>query len=378
MNEIGLVELRHELHRYAEIAHNERKTAAVIQHALEQMQPDALHTHLGGYGLAAEFRGASPGPSLLLRAELDALPITEQNDLPYRSQTAGQAHQCGHDGHMAILIGLAQQLRAARPARGRVVLLFQPAEETGEGARRVLDDPAFAAIRPDWTFALHNLPGHPLGHVIVRTGTFACGSRGLTMQYRGATSHAAEPEAGRSPVRAMAQLMEAITTLPEMRTDPEALALATVIHARLGEVAFGTTPGEGVVMVTLRGATESVIDRLEVACREQAQQLAQEHRLELHIEQREPFPVTVNAREAAAAVRHAGKAAGLMIVDLPHPFRWSEDFGHFTSLCKGALFGLGAGVESPALHHPTYDFPDALIVPGIKVLDELVRFIGTQ
>lgn len=375
MPEIALRTLRGELHRCAEAAHAERETAVRIRATLSQTNPDALHGSLGGHGLVAEYRGRAPGPTLLLRCELDAVPIPEGQGAPHASQTPGYSHKCGHDGHMTIMVGLARRLSAARPLSGRVLLLFQPAEETGEGARRILEDPAFAELRPDWAFALHNLPGYRLGHVLLRSGTFACGSRGLAIYLTGATSHAAEPEAGRSPARAIARLIEGVGRLSGVRRDPAESALATVIHARLGEEAFGTSPGEGVVMVTLRGATEAVIDRLEEACRRLASDEARAHQLELHIEKREPFPVTINDPEAVTAVRAAARRAELTTTDLPHPFKWSEDFGHFTNLCRGALFGLGAGRDHPALHHPSYDFPDELLEPGITLLDELIAQI---
>ncbi|MBU1700439.1 MAG: amidohydrolase [Candidatus Eisenbacteria bacterium] len=372
MSDNDLIKLRQELHRRAETAHEEHRTASFITETLLRTKPAILHGKVGGRGIAAEYHSASRGPTVLLRCELDALPIPEQASIPYSSQNPGVSHKCGHDGHMAAMVGLANRLGAASPACGRVILLFQPAEETGEGAHLVLDDPVLKKLQPDWVFAFHNLPGYDLGKVIIRPGTFAYGSRGLAITLTGATAHAAEPEAGRSPALAMAQIIEGLSALSGAQTGPGEPALATVIHARLGVEAFGTTPGEGVVMVTLRGALEEDIDRLERTCRDLALRIAKAEGLDIDIEKREPFPATVNDSEAVQIVRNAALAAGLEVIELPHPFRWSEDFGHFTKLHRGALFGLGAGPDHPSLHHPDYDFPDKILGPAVAVLGGIV------
>ncbi len=209
MSASDLAGLRRRLHVLAERSGSEAATAAFVADRLAPARPTALLTGLGGHGVAAVFAapGGAAGPTVVLRAELDALPIAESIELPHASRTPGCAHKCGHDGHMAVLLGVARDLAARPPARGRVVLLFQPAEETGEGAARVAADPRFRALAPDWLFALHNLPGYPEGRVLVRSGAFCAGSAGLTVTLAGATSHAAYPEQGRSPDKAMAELV---------------------------------------------------------------------------------------------------------------------------------------------------------------------------
>ena len=173
-----LISFRRDLHRAPELSGAEVATAAAVQRFLAG-GPDHVIAGLGGTGLAAVYDGAAPGPTVLLRAELDALPITEQSTAAHRSAVPGTAHLCGHDGHMAILCGMGRLLQRARPPRGRVVLLFQPAEETGAGAAAVLDDPRFADLAPDAALALHNLPGLPLGHAALISGPACCASRGL-------------------------------------------------------------------------------------------------------------------------------------------------------------------------------------------------------
>ena len=158
-----LVMLRRELHQAPEVSGEEALTAARIMEFVERLNPDRLVSGLGGHGVAAVFDSGQPGPSVLFRCELDGLPIKEISAVDWRSRTDGKGHLCGHDGHMAIVCGLGMALAARRPARGRVIVLFQPAEETGAGAAAVIADPDFSSLRPDFAFALHNLPGLPLG-----------------------------------------------------------------------------------------------------------------------------------------------------------------------------------------------------------------------
>jgi metal-dependent amidase/aminoacylase/carboxypeptidase family protein len=252
------------------------------------------------------------------------------------------------------------------------VLLFQPAEETGEGAARVLADPAFARLAPDWAFAIHNLPGFPAGRVLVREGCFAAGSAGLVVRLRGRTSHAAHPELGRSPAAATARLALDLEGLsrPEDPTGP--VALCTVIHVRVGGPAFGTTPGDAEVMATVRSDDAGTLSALRTRCEELARAHASSSALELQLEWREVFPPTVNHTDAVARVTAAARTVGLDVDIVSRPFRWSEDFGHVTGRCRGALVGLGAGKDHPPLHAPDYDFPDALLDSGVALCHALL------
>ncbi|MEM8713498.1 MAG: M20/M25/M40 family metallo-hydrolase [Planctomycetota bacterium] len=360
-----------------------------IARALGLLRPDRLWTGLGsgtaeggpgGHGVAAAFGSSdSPGPTVLVRAELDALPIQEATGVLHASQTPGVAHLCGHDGHMTILIGLARRLAESRPKDGRVIVLFQPAEETGRGALRVLADPRFPELQPDYAFALHNLPGAPRGEVLVRHGTFNCASRGLRVELQGRTSHAAHPEDGHSPARAMCELSLRLADLhrdPSLSEaelgSPPGLTLSTLIHARLGEVAFGTAPGEAVVMATLRAEHDAQMQRLSALALSEAQRIADAHHLGIETSWHDEFRACVNSPEATELVEAA--AEGLPLRHLKDPFRWSEDFGCFADCgAEVAMFGLGAGESHPQLHAPDYDFPDELIERGVRLFERICR-----
>jgi amidohydrolase len=239
MNET-LTELRRRLHRNAELSGNERETARILRDELSRHGPATVVEPLGGHGLAAVYEGARSGPTLLLRCDMDALPIDEGTGLEHHSRQEGVAHKCGHDGHMTMVVGVARRVARARPAAGRLVLLFQPAEEVGRGAEAVIGDERFAEIRPDLAVALHNLPGFERGAVVLKEGPFACASRGLRVTFRGASSHAAEPHQGRSPALAVSQTIQAWSAGPQIATGLLEPAQATIVHARVGEEAFGT------------------------------------------------------------------------------------------------------------------------------------------
>jgi len=363
----AMVELRRSLHRIAELSGQEERTAALIRETLEGIGADEIVTGLGGHGVAAVYESGSIGPRVLIRCDLDALPIDEDSDSEDASRTPGISHTCGHDGHMAIVTGVAHALAAKRPDTGSVVLLYQPAEETGTGARSVLDDPRFAKLVPDMAFALHNVPGYPLGEVVARVGVFASTARSLRVELVGSTSHAAAPEQGASPTAALAEILSVWPGMPQATTSIDEPALVTVVHAKLGEEALGTTPGRATAIATLRARNSDVMARLSRGCSEIAVGIAAAHGLTADCEWTDEFPCVVNEAGAVAAVEQAAEAAGTGFRSLEAPFSWTKDFGHFTEVCPSAMFGLGAGVDAAPLHHPAYRFPDELIGTGARI-----------
>ncbi|MDX1617378.1 MAG: amidohydrolase [Balneolaceae bacterium] len=374
-----LIEFRRELHRTAEVSGAEEETARRVRAFLEDQQPDGLMQHIGGNGLAATWTGDREGPSVMIRAELDALPIPETNAFEYRSKTEGVSHKCGHDGHMAILGGVAYGLNRTGPKKGSVCLLFQPAEETGEGARRVLADEKFKRMAPDYIFALHNLPGYPENQVVTREGIFSSASRGLEIYLKGSTSHAAHPERGISPAPALAQLIQSLAAFPQHHTSIEESAKVTVIHAALGAIAFGTSPGQAECRATLRSHDRKVMQRLCEKAEHLATETARAHRLEVDLNWVEIFEPTVNDAQCNTFVRRAAETNGFDTTARETPFAWSEDFGRFTSKFKGAMFGLGAGADCPQLHAGDYDFPDRLIPAGTAMFMEIIdQILGLE
>lgn len=363
--------LRRTLHRIPELANHESETAQLIARYVGEFRPDEIITQLGGAGVAAIYGGQRPGPTLLFRAELDALPIHETNDFDHHSRHGHVAHKCGHDGHMAMVAGLAPLLHASRPARGRVVLLFQPAEETGEGAAAILRDARFPAIAPDYAFALHNLPGWPLHRIVIRDGTFTMGSVGLSATLEGSTSHASQPERGRSPMRAIGLLLQELPALA-VASDLTDFTLVTLTHLRAGEPSFGISPGRAELLATLRAAKDEDLQLIRGRAVDLVRRAAGESKLAWKVSWSDEFAATVNHPEAVNAIRSAAGHLGAATSNLPEPIRWSEDFGLFTQVSCGAMLGLGSGTDHAALHSPEYDFPDELIPTGIGLFRRII------
>lgn len=371
-----LTRLRHDLHRHPEVSGQEAQTARQVQAALTDLGADQIVTGLGGHGVAAVFSGAAPGPTVMIRSELDALPIEQNAGSAHRSLIAGVAHLCGHDGHTAIVLGVARALSRRRPATGRVVLMFQPAEEDGSGAAAVLADPRFAALRPDWAFALHNMPGLPLGVAQVSAGPMNCASCGMRLHLTGRTAHAATPDTGLSPDAAMFALIPALAALGPGGPLTPGFRLVTLTHARLGAPTFGIAPGEAEVWMTLRSLTDADMIALKTQAQDRAMQIAQAHGLGLTISWHDDFAACHNAPDSVAVIEAGLRAAAIPFGPTDGPMRPSEDFGRFASHgTQSAMFLLGSGEGCAALHDPAYDFPDALIGPGVSAFVSIIDHI---
>jgi amidohydrolase len=370
---IDLIALRHDLHRHPEVSGHEAQTAQRIVEAFDPLSPDQIMTDLGGHGVAAVFDGLEAGPTVLFRCELDALPIFETGTPAHRSLIEGVGHLCGHDGHMAILMGLARLLSRQRPKRGRVVLLFQPAEETGAGAKAVLEDEQYDPIQPQYAFALHNTPGLPIGHVALNSGPVTCASRGLEAQFIGRSAHASQPETGISPMAALAQVMPELTKLSHGSTEDPDFALVTVTHAQMGEPAFGIAPGDARLFATLRTLTDDLMSNLCDQALTMLNTACDAHGLTFTHAYHDIFLHSENDAKATAIA-----TAALDALKIPHdatglPWRPSEDFGRFGHSARAAMLFLGAGHGHAALHNPDYDFPDDLIPIGTSIFHRIAR-----
>ncbi len=368
-----LIDFRRQLHQFPELSGNENITSKAIADFIAPTKPTEVIDGLGGNGIAFLYNTNSPGPTVLLRADMDALPIQESNSFKHKSTVPGVAHLCGHDGHSAILAGVAHSLNQVSLSKGKLVLLFQPAEETGQGAAAVIADPKFGRIMPDYAFALHNLPGYKKGDIFLRNSTFASASTGLIANIKGLSSHAAHPEDGNSPDRALAQMILGLNYIVNEKEAFNDFALLTIIHAKLGEIAFGTTPGNATLMATLRTYLDSDMGKLKKMVESHISAVCKEHKLKHSVTYVEEFPATINNEDCVNLIKTAATELGLNYQFLENPFRWSEDFGHFTQISKAALFGVGSGVNHPKLHNEDYDFPDDIIEPSIATFMRIIE-----
>ena len=368
-----LTSFRRELHRKPELSGEEAETAKTISGALTELAPDHLLSGLGGHGVAAVYDSGRDGPTVLFRAELDALPIEEASGAEWSSEISGKAHLCGHDGHMTMLLALARLLSRKRPQAGRCVLMFQPAEEDGSGARAVVADPKFGTIRPDWAFAIHNEPGLPFGYVGIRPGLINCASRGLAISLKGRTSHAAEPELASSPVAALPEMLSALDDLGGESELDDTFRLSTITHINVGEATFGITPGDAGIFVTLRASRDEAVTELQHTAETLISRLSDEHGLTCDFEVHDDFAASMNDPEAVIVACRAMQDLGIPFGEKGVPMRASEDFGAFGWGAKAAMLCLGPGEQHVALHQPEYDFPDDLIPVGARIFERILR-----
>ncbi|MEX0904602.1 MAG: amidohydrolase [Balneolaceae bacterium] len=370
----SLIEFRKKLHRFPETSGEESETAATIAKELKTCGADELHTKVGGTGVMALFKPKNhqSGKAILFRAELDGLSIHEQSNLPHQSEKPGKMHACGHDGHMTILTGLARYLAENRPENFSIYLLFQPAEETGEGAERILSDEKFQNLNIDHAFALHNLPGYKLNTVVVKKGTFASASVGLDITFEGKFSHAAYPEQGINPADTVGYFLTQLKEKRDGFTKRSEMNKMTATFVKMGEPAFGISPGTARAGVTVRASTD---EEMEVGVKEvlKAVELARQFfGGSIHYKKVEPFTAVINSSEGVEIVKKAADCSEIDFEEPDVPFSWSEDFGEFRKKCPITLFGLGAGEKSLPLHSEKYDFNDELIPAGIAMFQEII------
>lgn len=371
------IAFRRFLHQYPELSHQERQSAAFIAQQLHQFGLSP-RTDLGGYGIVVEFDSEMPGETSLLRADFDALPILEQASHAHISCHEGIMHACGHDGHTASLMVVAKHLKEYPPLSGRVLLLFQPAEETGAGAAAMLQEPWLANQHIDNVYAYHNLPGYPLNTIVIKPGTFACASTGVVIELTGKTSHAAKPEDGIAPTLAMTELIKLLQNLPEQF--PDEFTLTTVVHASLGETvngeaAFGTAPGYAKVLATLRSENTHTLLAMKALVEQQIRVLCEKKGLRYEVSWQEWFNAAVNSQQHCQQVIEQARSLGLPVELLKEPMRWSEDMAEFLAQWPGVLFCIGSGKEHPQLHNPDYDFPDTLIDTASNLFRALIEDI---
>ena len=368
-----LTTFRRELHRFPEVSGEEVETARTISQALRSLSPTRILKGLGGHGVAAIFDSGTEGPTVLFRAELDALPIEERNDIEWASTVAGKSHVCGHDGHMTMLLALGRMIARKPVARGRVVLMFQPAEEDGSGAKAVVADPAYKEIQADWAFAIHIEPGRPFGYVSTCAGLINCASLGLKIKLDGKTAHAADPEDGVSPAQAVAQLIPALDALGQGGALDNDFRLVTITHVNIGEPTFGIAPGSAEIFATLRTTGDAGMKSLENTARSLALSAAEQFDLRVDFEVCDNFAASINDPDAYSVAVAAMEGIGVPYGDAGVPMRASEDFGVFGWGAKAAMLCLGPGEDYAALHNPDYDFCDDLIPVGSAIFERIAR-----
>ncbi len=375
LNEIK--ELRKNLHTIAELSGQEEKTAELITKELKKCEPHQLQTNIGSHGIIATYIADQNGPHLVFRSELDALPIQEVNSFDHKSKTDGVSHKCGHDGHMSILLGLAKHLYSNPIAKGKVSLLFQPAEENGEGAEDMISSGKMKDHEPiDHFYSLHNIPGNPKHQIHCREGIFTPHVISLELILDGKESHAAEPENGINPASAIAKIIQALSDLQNLDKASVEFKLITPVFIDMGQVWYGISAGQAKLGFTIRTWETAVMRQLQKDCLFEIEKICHSHNLQLASRYFEEFNSVINHETAAGTINSAAAKISADFVQMKHPMNWGEDYGLFTQKYSGAMFGLGAGTNVPSLHNPDYDFPDEIAQTGIRMFIEIIRKHG--
>lgn len=364
--------LRKELHENPELSSFEFETGIRIRKFIEKYNSTTIIRNLGGTGFAAIYEYPQKGKSITIRCELDALPIQEVNQFDYKSKKKGVSHKCGHDGHMAIVSGLIFWIKNQSFKSGRINLLFQPAEETGKGAYSVIKDEKFKSLNTDYMFALHNIPKEPLNSIIITEKAFSAEVQSFVIKVKGKESHASEPENGINPALGLSEIIKEISKLNVTHPKNENFTIITAVHINMGQKSYGISPANGELHYTLRTWNSEKMLVSKTTIETVLKEICQTYNLKYEIEWLEYFPASINDIESSMHISKAAKENNYKTITRPYPFKFGEDFGWFSREYKTAMFGIGAGKDSPALHNADYDFPDEIIETGIHMFQSII------
>ncbi|MBX7169782.1 MAG: amidohydrolase [Pyrinomonadaceae bacterium] len=365
--------IRQKLHQNPELSGNEVETSRFVAEKLKEFGITEIHTDFAQQSVLVVIRGKQPGKTILFRSELDALPITETNTFEHRSVQDGISHKCGHDGHIATLIALAQHFAENQPEKGIILFLFQSAEEVGTGAKAILDSNILEKFNVDFTFAYHNLPGYPLGQILCKSGTFTPSVESFNATLIGKTCHASEPHKGVNPANAIAEFVQFMERFGQPNKQTQDYCIVTPIHISLGEKNYGIAAGRAEIGYTVRTWTAQNLTELKNKVAQKIEEICSKQGLEWYLEWFESFHSNHNDANAVEIIESACKKLGYSYQNLEQPLDFGEDFGLFTEHFSGAMFGLGSGEDCPALHTVDYDFPNQLLPIASNILKEIAR-----
>lgn len=371
-----LIEWRRDFHRHPEIAFEETRTAAIVAQRLRELGLE-VQTGVGKTGVVGILEGIDDGPTVLVRADMDALPIQEANDVPYRSQTPNTMHACGHDAHTTIALGVAHILAQHRNhLNGQVKFVFQPAEEIGEGAQAMLDDGVLTHPTPDVALGLHVWNTLPVGHVAVTDGPFMAGVDSFNLRITGSGGHAAEPQQTHDPVVAAAHIITAAQTIVSRNVRP--LEAAVVSFTRMiGGDAFNVIPDRVELWGTLRNFSPTMRDQLIERLGQIAQGVAQGFQCAVDLEIARTLPPLVNDTNIGKRLRQGFQTTypTLTVVEDLQTMG-AEDMGLFLRAVPGVYFFVGSansqrGLDFPH-HHPRFDIDEEALIIGTSLLTSAV------
>jgi len=370
-----IAEWRHDLHAHPELLYDVTRTAGTVAEKLREFGCDEVVTGIGRAGVVGVIRGrkGKAGKAIGLRADMDALPIEEATNLPYKSTVPGKMHACGHDGHTAMLLGAARYLAETRNFDGTAVLIFQPAEEGGAGGRAMVQDGLMDRFKIGEVYGMHNFPGLPVGQFALRPGPIMAAADHLSIEIEGKGGHAARPHLAVDPVLVGAQIINQLQSIVSRNVDPLVSAVVSITVFRAGHT-DNVIPQTAKLGGTARSLKAEVRDLLEKRLHEVVEGTAAAHGAKARLTYRRGYPVLVNHEvQTDFAAKVAGEIAGGDKVDVAMaPVMGAEDFSFMLNARPGAFIFVGNG-DSAGLHHPAYNFNDEVIPFGTSYWVKLVE-----
>lgn len=361
------IKARHKLHQIAELSNQEKKTKKFLMDFLSENTRFEIHDE--GEWFYAVYKSGSKS-KIALRSEIDAVPVTENNEISYKSLTEGVSHACGHDGHCAAMLSTALHVEK-EGAPCDVYFLFQHAEETGEGAVKCLK--LFQDNDVNEIYGCHNAPGIPFGKIVMNEkGLMHWASTGVILNFEGAPSHASMPELGINPAFCIAEIIRELSCI-EKASSHKGPVLSTIINIDVGEDAFGVQASTGKLCLTVRGKFESDIECFKEILKSAVKEKADLYGLRYDIRYQDTFPITLNAMQCMEIVEKACESIDCDFEYTEEMDRGSEDFGWYTKRIPGAIFHIGAGIDHAELHTSEFDFPDELIKNITEIFIQIIR-----
>ncbi|WP_411196425.1 M20 aminoacylase family protein [Rhizobium sp.] len=365
---------RRDLHSHPEFGFEEKRTAAFVAQKLREFGLDEVVEGVGGTGVVGTLRRGGGNRSIALRADMDALRITEQGEKSYRSQSAGVMHACGHDGHTAMLLGAARMLSEDGDFDGTVRFIFQPAEEWGKGALAMLADGLMTRFPFDEIYGLHNMPGLPVGVFQTRVGAIMSAEDNFEIVLKGVGGHAARPHWGNEVLVAACIVVTNLQTIVSRRLDPTDIGVVSVTEL-LTDGTRNALPGLARILGDARSFRPEVSAEIEKQMRRIAEGTALAHNVSAEVNYTREFVPLLNdaalVEEAFAAARSVFASENIKV--RREPMTGSEDFARFLEYVPGCFVFLGNGEDSAPLHNPNYDFNDGGLLHGAKFHASIVR-----
>jgi len=372
--------IRRDFHRHPELMYEVQRTAGIVAEKLKEWGVDEVVTGIGKTGVVGIIKGkkADSGRVIGLRADMDALPIHEQTNLEHRSTVPGKMHACGHDGHTAMLLGAAKYLTQTRDFDGTAVLIFQPAEEGGAGAKAMIDDGLITRFGIQEVYGMHNKPGVPVGRFEIAKGPAMAAADRLHIKIEGKGGHAAAPHNVNDPIVASCALVTALQTVASRNTNPLESIVVSVTALNAGE-AFNVIPQTAEIKGSIRTLTPETRDLAEKRITEIVEGVMKAFGMKYELEYHRGYPVTFNHAGQTDFVTSVAKqifGSDAITTDIP-PTMGSEDFSYMLEERPGAFINIGNG-DSAGLHHPAYEFNDAAIPVGVNYWASLIEISMPQ